>query len=79
MSNHYDEEVRLGATLVVDAFTLQDISWLLASIEEFARKGDIEAVHEFLGFAHPHLSANGLAKLAAELDGHLRQRLEEVR
>jgi hypothetical protein len=79
MSNHYGEEVRLGATLVVDAFTLQDISWLLASIEEFARKGDIEAVEEFLGYAHPHLSVNGLARIAGELDGHLRLRLEEVR
>jgi hypothetical protein len=79
MSNHYGEEVRFGATLVLDALSVQDISWLLASIEEFARQGEIEAVEEFLGYAHPHLSANGLAKIAAELDRYLRQRLEEVR
>jgi hypothetical protein len=79
MSNDYSEEVRFGATLVLDALSVQDISWLLGSLEEFARKGDIEAVEEFLEYAYPHLSANGLARIAGELGGHLRRRLEEVR
>jgi hypothetical protein len=79
MSEHNSEEVRFEATLVVDAFILRDIAWLLASIKEFARTGDPASVEEFLEYVNPHLSADGLANIASALDGDVRQRLQEVR
>jgi hypothetical protein len=78
MSDH-DNEALVGETFVFDTFTLYDIVWLLRSIEEFARKGESEAVEEFLEYANPHLSAYGLANIAAAFSGHLRRGLKAAR
>jgi hypothetical protein len=65
--------------VVIDGSVLVDICWLLTSVEEFARFGDVEAVQELLGFAHPHLSADGLAKIAGEFKSRVRRRIEAAR
>jgi hypothetical protein len=65
--------------VVIDGYTLNDICWLLTSVEDFARFGDIEAVTELLRFANPHLSADGLAEIAGQFTIRLRQRIEAAR
>ena len=78
MSAH-DNETLVGETFVFDTFTLYDIVGLLSSFEEFARKGESEAVEELLEYANPYLSANGLANIAAAFSGHLRRGLKAAR
>lgn len=70
---NYPEQV------VVDAYVLVDICWLLSAVEEFARFGDVEAVHELLRFANPHLSADGLAQIAGDFASRVRRRIEAAR
>jgi len=65
--------------VVIDGYTLNDICWLLTSVEDFARFGDIEAVAELLRFANPHLCADGLAEVAGQFTIRLRRRIEAAR
>lgn len=65
--------------VVIDAYILVDICWLLSAVEEFARFGDVEAVCELASFAHPHLSADGLAEIAGEFGSRVRRRIEAAR
>jgi hypothetical protein len=65
--------------VVIDGYILIDICWLLTSVEEFARCGDVEAVCELLSFANPHLSADGLAEIAGEFASRVRRRIEAAR
>ena len=65
--------------VVIDGYILNDICWLLTSIEEFARFGDVEAIDELLRFANPHLSADGLANIAGQFASRLRRRIEAAR
>jgi hypothetical protein len=65
--------------VVIDGYILNDICWLLTSVEDFARFGDIDAVAELLRFANPHLSADGLAEIAGQFTIRLRGRIEAAR
>jgi hypothetical protein len=75
----HNSDALVGETFVFDTFTLYDIVGLLSSFEEFARKGDTEAVEELLEYVNPYLSANGLANIAAAFGGHLRRGLKAAR
>jgi hypothetical protein len=63
----------------VDGDTVADICWLLTSLEEYARMGDLEGVNELIRYAHPHLSPDGLANVAAGLTARLRRHVEILR
>ena len=76
-ANRYEEV--LPEQVVIDGYTLVDICWLLTSVEEFARFGDLEAVAELLRSANPHLSADGLAEVAGQFASRLRRRIEAAR
>jgi hypothetical protein len=65
--------------VVIDGYILNDICWLLTSIEEFAHFGDVEAVQELLRFADERLSAHGLANIAGEFGQRVRRRIEAAR
>jgi hypothetical protein len=75
MSANRDDET-FPEQVVIDGYTLNDICWLLTSVEDFARFGDLDAVVELLRFANPHLSADGLAEVAGQFTIRLRRRIE---
>jgi hypothetical protein len=76
-AERYDET--FPEQVVIDGYTLNDICWLLTSVEDFARFGDIDAVVELLRFANPHLCADGLAEVAGQFTLRLRRRIEAAR
>ena len=76
-SRMHDED--LPEEVVIDGYILSDACWLLGAVEEFARFGDVSAVVELLRFAHPHLSADGLANIAGEYASRMRRRIEAAR
>ena len=78
MSTHLHES-RHDKTVIVERYILQDVAWLLDSLEEFARLGNVEAVHELLGFTNEHLSADGLAYIVNVLASRLEERMEAAR
>jgi hypothetical protein len=75
MSTHLKET----RTVIVERYILEDLAWLLDSLGEFVRLGNAEAVHELLGFANEHLSADGLTYIVNVLAARLVERLEVVR
>jgi hypothetical protein len=65
--------------VVIDGHMCKDLHWLAGAVEEFARYGELEAVANLVGFAHPGLSADGLAEVAGQLALRLRQAAEAAR
>lgn len=78
MTTHADPD-RFPEEVVVDSYVLKDACWLLTSVEEFARFGDLGAVNELLKFADPKLSPDELADIAGEFASRLRRRIEAAR
>jgi hypothetical protein len=77
MSDHHRQE-NFPDRVIVDGDILKDICWLLTSISEFARHGDVTAVVELVRFADDRLSADGLADIAGEYTRRLRRHTETV-
>jgi hypothetical protein len=73
------EQTTAPDEVVLDGLLVTDLCWLVSSLEEFARFGDVSAVTELLGFANPRLSPDGLARIAGEFGMRLRRGLEAAR
>lgn len=58
---------RFEEETTVDGYTLKDVCRLLAALEEFARHGEVRGASELAGLVNAHLSADGLATVAASL------------
>jgi hypothetical protein len=75
MSDHHRHE-NFPDHVIIDGDILKDLCWLLTSLEDFARGGDLPAVYELVRFADDRLSADGLAAIAGEYTRRLRRRTE---
>ena len=65
--------------VVIDHYILIDVCRLLGAVEEFARKGELEAVNELIGFSDSHLCADDLAEIAGEFASRVRRAIEASR
>jgi hypothetical protein len=63
----------------VDGYTMADVRWLLVAVSEFLESADLDAVHDLITFADPHLSPDGLANVVADVANRVQEQIEEAR
>jgi hypothetical protein len=66
-------------TVVISRSTMDDTLWLLDAVNEFVAGGELSSVLELVGYAHEHLSADGLANITTSLITQIRNRMEVKR
>jgi cellobiose phosphorylase len=72
---HFD----LPDSIVISRSTMDDVLWLLDAVNEFVAGGELSSIDELLGYAHDHLSADGLSNITGNLTTQMRKRMEPKR